>query len=126
MKAQRIALGMVACQRTFELYTPEGDTRSVTVRLGMPVATNLEGRVLRKGKKSSGTFRCPLHITGLGHDVRVDGVFGGDPFVSLQYALSFIGDRLDQYSKDLGLTNRHRTDGTRDSWLWLYPPDQQR
>ncbi len=92
----------------------------------MPVATNLDGRVLHEGEEPSGTFRCPFQITGLNHDERVDGVFGEDAFVALQYAIDFIGDRLDLYSKELGLTNKQRRpDGTRDSWIWAYPPDRQ-
>jgi hypothetical protein len=126
MDAQPIALGMVICQRNFELYTSDGQLRLVAVRLGMPVPTRLDGRVPRQGEEPSGIFRCPFQVTGLNRDERVDGVFGEDPFVALQYAIDFIGDRLKLYSKELGLTNKHqRPDGTRDSWIWTYPPDRQ-
>lgn len=126
MDAHPIALGTVMCQRHFKLYASGGESRSVTVRLGIPVPTTLDGRVLREGEEPSGVFRCPFQITGLNHDERVDGAFGEDPFVALQYALDFIGDRLELYSKELKLTNRHpRPDGTRSSWIWAYPSGQQ-
>ena len=126
MNAQPIALGTVICQRSFELFSSDGQSRLVAVRLGMPVATNMDGRVLHEGEEGDGTFRCPLQIEGLNHDERVDGVFGEDPFVALQYAIDFIGDRLNLYSLELGLTNRRqRPDGTRDSWIWAYPPHRQ-
>ena len=125
MNAQPIALGVIVCQRSFDLYSPDGQSRSVTVRLGLPVATNLDGRVLKEGEEPFSTFRCPFQITGLDHDERVDGIFGEDPFVALQYALDFIGDRLNLYSKEPGLLNKwRRPDGTRDSWIWAYPPDR--
>ena len=126
MNAKPIALGLIVCQRTFALYASDGQSRSITVRLGVPVATNLDGRVLKEGEEPSSTFRCPFQITGLEHDERVDGIFGEDPFVALQYAIDFIGDRLNLYSKELGLSNKwRRSDGTRDSWIWAYPPDRQ-
>jgi hypothetical protein len=125
MDAQPIALGKVICQRSFDLYTPDGQPRSVSVLLGMPVPTTLDGRVLPKGEGPRGIFRCPFQITGLHHDERVEGAFGEDSFIALQYAIDFIGDRLNLYSKKLGLTNtRPRPDGSRDSWIWTYPPDR--
>jgi hypothetical protein len=124
MKAQPIPLGMVICQRKFHLYTPDGQPRSVIVRLGMPVPTSLDGCVLAEGSESFGIFRCPVQITGLNHDERVDGIFGEDPFVALQYAIDFIGDRLNQWSTALELTNRQRN-AARDSWIWTYPPHQE-
>jgi hypothetical protein len=127
MDAQPIALGKVICQRSFDLYTSDGQPRSVTVLLGMPVPTTLDGRVLLEGEESCGIFRCPFQITGLDHDERVDGAFGEDAFVALQHTINFIGDRLDHYSNDLKLTNkRRRLDGTLASWIWFYPPDQKR
>jgi hypothetical protein len=90
MKAQRMALGSVICQRNFDLYTPAGEARSIVVRVGMPVPTTSEGRVLDEGEGLTDTFRCPVQITGLNHDERIDGVFGEDPFVAsnMQSALS--------------------------------------
>jgi hypothetical protein len=126
MDAQPLALGKVICQRSFDLYITSGQPRSVTVLLGMPVPTTLDGRVLREGEEPYGIFRCPFQITGLDFDERIDGAFGEDPFVALQYAIDFIGDRLNLYSKKLGLTNtRPLPDGARDSWIWTYPPDRQ-
>lgn len=124
--ATPITLGLIACQRTFALYAPDGQSRSITVRLGVPVAISVDGRVIKEREEPSSLFRCPFQITGFDHDERVDGPFGEDPFVALQYAIDFIGDRLDFYSKELGLSNKwRRSDGTRDSWIWTYPPDEQ-
>jgi hypothetical protein len=126
MDAQPIALGKVICQRSFDLYTPDGQPRLVTVLLGMPVPTTLDGVPL-EGEGSDGIFRCPFQITGLNHDERVEGAFGEDAFVALQHTINFIGDRLDCYSNELKLTNkRRRLDGPLASWIWFYPPDQKR
>jgi len=125
VKAQPIALGTVICQRNFELYTPQGEPRPIVVRLGLPVATTTDGRLLGEGEESSGVFRCPVQITGLNIDERVDGIFGEDPFVALQYAIDFIGYRLDAGLKDLKLANKQPSptnpDSRQDSWIWSYP-----
>jgi len=126
MKAQSIELGTVVCQRSFDLSTPDGQFRSVTVRLGMPVPVTLDERALRDGDEPFRSFRCPFQILGLGHDERIDGAFGEDPFVALQYSIDFIGGRLNAYCEELGVRNDHpRPDGARDSWIWLYPRDRR-
>lgn len=124
MIAKRIPLGVVMCRRRFHLFDGEDKPHAVTVTLGRPVPTDNEGGLLDAGAEPAGTFRCPFQIEGLGHDARIDAVFGEDPFVALQYAIDFIGTRLDAWSAEQKFYNRHRAP-ERTSWVWMYPPDQE-
>ena len=125
MIAKQIPLGAVMCQRRFHLFDSEGDPHAVSVALGVPVPTDIEGGLLDAGSEATGTFRCPFQIKGLGHDARIDAVFGEDPFVALQYAIDFIGTRLDAWSAEQKLQNKHRAAPERTSWVWTYPPDKE-
>lgn len=124
MIAKRIPLGVVVCQRRFHLFDEGGNPHAVTVTLGSPVPTDSEGGLLEAGAERTGTFRCPFQIEGLGHDAKIEAVFGQDPYVALQYAIDFIGTRLDGWSTEQRFSNRHRAP-ERTSWVWTYPPDQE-
>ena len=100
MIAKRIPLGVVVCQRRFHLFDEGGNPHAVTVTLGTPVPTDSEGGLLEAGAEATGTFRCPFQIEGLGHDAKIEAVFGQDPYVALQYAIDFIGIRLDGWSTE--------------------------
>jgi hypothetical protein len=122
MKAPSIPLGKIICERQFTLYTADGEQRLITVRLGAPVVTTIEGFLVPEGANPTGVFRCPIQILGLDQDERLFGAFGEDSFVALQFAIDLIGDQLELGMARLGLTNRYpqREGVPKDSWIWRY------
>jgi hypothetical protein len=120
--APAIPLGTVIAERSFTLQDSEGKKRQITVRLGCPVATASDGSLRRSGLPP-GDFRCPFQIIGLDRDEKIDAPFGEDPFVALQYAINFAGDRLDAGVERLKLRNLYRGGhgpSIPDSWIWRY------
>jgi hypothetical protein len=112
--SESLELGPVIAERSFTLSRLDGTPLRVSVRLGTPFV----GRGSKPAK--SAEYRCPVQIVGLGSETVV-APWGEDPFVALQYAIDYIGQRLDDLVRREKLEIRFRSQRT--GWIWRYPPN---
>ena len=77
-------MGKIISERQFTLSTADGEQRLISVRLGAPVVTAIEGSLVPAGANPTGVFRCPIQILGLIQDERHFGAFGEECFVALR------------------------------------------
>ena len=104
----------LVAERTFMLFRRDGTSLAVTVRLGTPFVSKTPKRPAQP------EYRCAVQILGIGDD-RVIAPWGEDPFVALQYAIDFVGEKLDDFVRRENLQIRFRS-GKRKKWIWRYPP----
>jgi hypothetical protein len=102
-------------ERTFCLFRRDGTSLPVTVRLGAPFIGN------KPKPPAQPEYRCAIQILGAGNE-RVMALWGEDPFVALQYAIDFVGEKLDDFVRREKLQIRFRTGKGRKKWIWRYPP----
>jgi hypothetical protein len=113
-------MGPIIAERRFTLFDAKRKKKQIVVRVGKPVLVGGKAPLMK------GAYRCTLQIVGIGLDKRIYPVLGEDPFVSLQYAINFAGQLLDDRSKELNLENRHRFSPADPnstwicSWIWRY------
>ena len=96
------------------LFRRDGTSQPVTVRLGAPFVGNAPK------PPAQPEYRYALQIVGIGDDhVVVPG--GEDPFAVPQYAIDFVGEKLDDFVRRENLQIRFRS-GKRKKWICRYPP----
>ena len=92
VKSKRMKIDHPIAERTFKLFRRDGTSFAVTVRLGAPF-------VGEKSKQpAQPEYRCAVQISGIGDD-RVIAPWGEDTFVALQYAIDFVGEKLDDFAR---------------------------
>ena len=112
-EGQKVQLGAIVAERTFEAFRADGRNVLMTVRFGTPFR-----------EPAHGDYRCPVQVAGVG-DERVLTAWGKDPFVALQYAIDLLRLILDRPVSGKQLEIRHhRANPERPSWIWKYPPHQ--
>jgi hypothetical protein len=113
-KSRTVELGPIVAEKSFTLFRRDGSPLQVSVRLGTPFV----GRRSKAAK--SAEYRCGAQIIGLG-DETVVAPWGEDPFVALQHAIDYIGEKLDDLVRCEKLEIRFRSQRT--GWIWRYPPN---
>jgi hypothetical protein len=114
-KPKRMKIDHPVAERTFMLFRRDGTSLPVTVRLGAPFV----GKAPKPPTQPE--YRCAIQILGIG-DERVTAPWGEDPFVALQYAIDFVGEKLDDFVRRENLEIRFRTGKDQQKWIWRYPP----
>ncbi len=115
MQSQRSELGPVIAERRFNLHDQGGTERSITVRLGCPFRTTLDGN---DSADSLPLWRCPIQVLGLDRDNQVSAPAGEDAFVALQYAIDLIGEFINNGVERLQLVDRSRLAPDQEtSWI---------
>lgn len=76
----------------FDRFRRDGTSFAVTVRLGAPFVGE------KPKQPAQPEYRCAVQISGIGDD-RVIAPWGEDPFVALQYAIDFVGEKLDDFAR---------------------------
>jgi hypothetical protein len=112
-EGEKVHLGAIVAERTFEAFRADGRNVLLTVRLGTPFR-----------EPAHGDYQCPVQVAGVG-DERVHTAWGEDPFVALQYAIDLLGLILDRLVSGEQLEIRHhRANLEGRSWVWKYPAHQ--
>jgi hypothetical protein len=114
-KSKPLKIDEPIAERTFSLFRRDGTSLSVTIRLGAPFIGN------KPKPPAQPEYRCAIQILGI-DDERVTAPWGEDPFVALQYAIDFVGEKLDDFVRRENLHIRFRTGKGRKKWIWRYPP----
>lgn len=112
-KSKRMKIDQPIAERAFMLFRRDGTSLPVTVRLGAPFV----GKASKPPAQPE--YRCAVQILGIG-DERVVAPWGEDPFVALQHAIDFVGEKLDDFVRRENLQIRFRS--SKRKWIWRYPP----